>query len=481
MKNNTKNIRKGITAILFATVIIASVLIPMPAISASAEEGDIDVTPPVGEMDTVETSTSSGSSFIWTQTIGNAPGMDQYRWYDEDFSWRHETFDSTGKRIISATLEIRAWDVDNPIPYPEYYWERDIIYADGHKLGELKGGDDIWSVTTFNIDPTLAKEILEDGKMHVFVDIDAGGPGLRPPGAWGVTIDWSKLTIVWEPEKIIKIVQPREGDIFWIGAEPEPAMPRIDCQAKVVGVTPDPTATTEFTWEAVITYTDHKRTDTHKFESGKVIGGAWNPDFKNVIAGGTLTIKVKAVIDDKEYRDSVTGYIRGRNPNKETIKETLGKPILQVICYKESYPKWHQFDDSGLPIFGPPGGFGLMQLDTPPPTSQQIWSWLENVKGGKTLWHEKLAMSKNYVKQVKKANSDQKVTNLFPEQHERQAAYLYRGAAWVDGEWQYYYIWNRNTKQWEVNPKGDAISIAYADDAMNIKADIIAGNPPTGW
>jgi hypothetical protein len=279
----------------------------------------------------------------------------------------------------------------------------------------------------------------------------------------------------------VKIIKPTSGEIFWIEGEPEPAMPKIDCQAKVIGITPDQTTTTEFTWEAVIIYTDHGRNDIHKFESGKVIGGTWNPDFQNMIAGGTLTIKVKATIEDKKYQDSVTGYIKGRNPNKETIKETLGKPILQVICYKESYPKWHQFDNSGLPIFGPPGGFGLMQLDTPPPTSQQIWSWLENVRGGRTLWHEKLAMSKNYVKQVKKANPDQKVTGLSPKQQERQAAYLYRGAAKVDGEWQYYYIWNRNTKQWELNPKGDAFSIAYADDVMDITADIIAGNPPPGW
>jgi hypothetical protein len=281
--------------------------------------------------------------------------------------------------------------------------------------------------------------------------------------------------------KGVRIIWPEAGKTFWIEAEPEPTMPTINCQAKVFGITPNPTATTKFEWEVVITYTDHGRNDVHKFESGKVIGGAWTPDFKNVIAGGTLTIKVKAVIDGKEYQDSVTGHIRGRNPDKETIKETLGTLILQVICYKESYPKWHQFDDSGLPIFGPPGGFGLMQLDTPPPTSKQIWSWLENIKGGKPLWREKLAMSKNYVKQVQEANPDQKVPNLSPEQHERQAAYLYRGAAWVDGEWQYYYIWNRDTKQWEVNPKGDAISIAYANDVMNIKADIIAGNPPPGW
>lgn len=191
---------------IIAATIITGALVPMPvALAQAGPKDDMEATPPSGEINTAETSTTSGSLSPWIQIIGNAAGMDQYRWHHQDFGWWHETFDSTGKTIISATLEIRAWDVDNPISWPEYYWERDIIYADGHKLGELKGGDGIWSVTTFNIDPAIAKEILEDAKMYLFIDIDASGPGLRPPGAWAVTIDWSRLTIVWEPEVAVTL------------------------------------------------------------------------------------------------------------------------------------------------------------------------------------------------------------------------------------------------------------------------------------
>lgn len=278
----------------------------------------------------------------------------------------------------------------------------------------------------------------------------------------------------------IRITTPNEGQTFWIEAEPEPKMPTISCQANVIGIEPDPTATTEFLWEAVITYTDHGRNDVSRFESGKLVGGAWIPDFKNVIAGGNLTIKVKAVIDGKEYQDSITCYIRGKNPDKETVKDTLGTLILQVICYKEAYPKWQQFDDSGLPVFGPPSGFGLMQLD-PPSSSDQIWSWLKNVQEGKSRWREKIAMSKYHVKQVKKANADQKVPNLSPEQQEREAAYLYRGGCWVGGEFQYYYIWNRTSQQWEPNPNAEPTSVLYADEAMSIKEAVSSGNPPGGW
>jgi len=37
-------------------------------------------------------------------------------------------------------------------------------------------------------------EILEDGEMYVFVDIDS-----TQTHWWAVTIDWSKLTIEWAP------------------------------------------------------------------------------------------------------------------------------------------------------------------------------------------------------------------------------------------------------------------------------------------
>jgi len=124
---------------------------------------------------------------IYEQTITNAPGMDEYRWYNQDFGWAH-TFDSTGKRIISATLEIRALDVDWGEPW---YMEHDIIYTDGHKLTELKGWSGTWSTTTFEIDPALATEILEDEEMYVFVDIDS----THTYRCWAVTIDYSKLTI----------------------------------------------------------------------------------------------------------------------------------------------------------------------------------------------------------------------------------------------------------------------------------------------
>jgi hypothetical protein len=124
------------------------------------------------------------------QTITN-PGMDEYRWYNQDFDWTH-TFDPAGKTIQSAKLDIRAWNIDWG---PEPYWEHNIIYADGHRIGELTGRNNEWSTTTFSIDPALAAEILRHGAMSVCIDIDS----THTTYWWAATIDWSKLTIEWIP------------------------------------------------------------------------------------------------------------------------------------------------------------------------------------------------------------------------------------------------------------------------------------------
>lgn len=142
--------------------------------------------PPPGEIDDTSTVITPGESKTFVQMIGNAPGMDQYRWWNQDFGWTH-TFDVAAGRILSAKLDIRAWDVDVA---PGAYWEHDLIYADGGLLGELQGSNYAWSVTSFNIDPAL----LSDGTLRVWVDIDS----THNLDWWAVTIDWSRLTVEYE-------------------------------------------------------------------------------------------------------------------------------------------------------------------------------------------------------------------------------------------------------------------------------------------
>ncbi|MCK4365397.1 MAG: exo-alpha-sialidase [Thermoplasmatales archaeon] len=289
----------------------------------------------------------------------------------------------------------------------------------------------------------------------------------------------------------IEIIQPNDGDIFWIEAEPEPTMPTIDCRARVVGITPDPTATTEFSWIATIMY-EYKETvfwpkPTHvedrvfeqSFQEKNVIGGQWEPEFQNVIAGGKLRIEVKAIVNGEEYRDEVTVSIKARNPSDISVKNRLGKLIYQVICYKESRPKWHQFypDDNpkaGLPVCAFDYGYGLMQI-TASPSISDIWSWSHNIKTGRQRWDNEYDRSKeNEDKEINEKIKVgkppyAKVKHLSKEQHEEAACYHYRAGYkyryWVleqvDDEW-----------LWVVNPNANTDGVSYAEDAMEIKAQL---------
>ncbi|MBN1803775.1 MAG: hypothetical protein JW837_00865 [Sedimentisphaerales bacterium] len=118
---------------------------------------------------------------------------DTYRWWNEDWGWTH-TFSPPGPvpaSIISATLEIRAWDVD----YPS---EINIILGDGPSgtnLGSLQGGDDMWTTSVLTLTPDLFTDLM-DGTIDIWMDIDASNTFYMD--MWAVTLESSRLTITYD-------------------------------------------------------------------------------------------------------------------------------------------------------------------------------------------------------------------------------------------------------------------------------------------
>ncbi|MDP2233036.1 MAG: M23 family metallopeptidase [Actinomycetota bacterium] len=135
----------------------------------------------------------------YTEVIGDAAGMNEYRWYNQDFGWTH-TFPIKGRQIISAKLEICAWDVDSEpiIGFGDPgWWEHNLVYPwagpppiGARLLGELRGESDVDSITEFSIDPVL----LADGALPVWLDIDA----THATETWGTTVKWSRLTVQYK-------------------------------------------------------------------------------------------------------------------------------------------------------------------------------------------------------------------------------------------------------------------------------------------
>jgi len=132
----------------------------------------------------------------YTQILMNQPGFNEYRWYNEDFSWTH-TLPShiSPAELESVELEIEAWDVDSG-PHPDYEFDR--IYLDSKYLGVLQGRNEQWSTTTFTLDRSDARQIFADRKGVVYLDIDS----THNTYWWAVTIRGSTMTFYyWEETK----------------------------------------------------------------------------------------------------------------------------------------------------------------------------------------------------------------------------------------------------------------------------------------
>ncbi|MFZ2147870.1 MAG: hypothetical protein WAV28_11680 [Sedimentisphaerales bacterium] len=122
----------------------------------------------------------------------NAPW---YRYWDGDWSWTH-TFSPPGlapASIISATIAIKAWDVD-PEPFPEV----DEIYvgtdSTGISLGSLNDMDDVWNTTILTLPASTFADLM-DGTIKIFMNIDS----THNQDFWAVTLKSSALTVTYEP------------------------------------------------------------------------------------------------------------------------------------------------------------------------------------------------------------------------------------------------------------------------------------------
>jgi hypothetical protein len=146
----------------------------------------------------IQDSTNHGDWFL-PPTASPQPGQSgyslspYYRDRTEDWGWTHTvSFSVPSPTILSATLEIEAWDVDAG---GERGDEIDVITADGVNLGNLDiGYTQTWHTTVFNLGPA-ALAALADGTLNMWMDIDS----LAGPVSWLVTLRSSKLTVDYVP------------------------------------------------------------------------------------------------------------------------------------------------------------------------------------------------------------------------------------------------------------------------------------------
>jgi len=147
-------------------------------------------------MDMVDSADSQANTYFGSTPIDidstRPSSTDTYRWWNEDWGWTH-TFSPPGptpSEIISATLEIRAWDVDFPS-------EINIIFGSGSSstnIGTLLGGDDIWTTSILSLSSYLFTDLI-DGNIDIWMDIDSSNTFNMD--MWAVTLESSKLTVTY--------------------------------------------------------------------------------------------------------------------------------------------------------------------------------------------------------------------------------------------------------------------------------------------
>jgi hypothetical protein len=155
-----------------------------------------------------------------------------FRKNNQDWGWTHTiTFKEPPAEIISATLEINAWDVD--ILSQEVH----DIYADNIYIGHLipnhnesnaAGYKADWCVTTLTFSSD-ALSTLSDGEANMWIDIDAGRyVENNESSAWGVTLGCSTLTIVYESDSSEDPLKPTDDPTDTAADPNEPNEPSND-------------------------------------------------------------------------------------------------------------------------------------------------------------------------------------------------------------------------------------------------------------
>jgi hypothetical protein len=89
--------------------------------------------------------------------------------------------DVTTLPTSSAVLTMYAYDVD------EEQGEQDDVYVNGHYVGKLTGANEVWSSTSFTVDPAW----LVQGANLVEVQVDTSGDATQ----WVVGIEWGQLLV----------------------------------------------------------------------------------------------------------------------------------------------------------------------------------------------------------------------------------------------------------------------------------------------
>lgn len=311
------------------------------------------------------------------------------------------------------------------------------------------------------------------------------------------------ITIAGEPELVIVTPTSTTQEVRINAA---PVMPTLVATARLKN---NWSGLVTFYWYLAVQWKTPEPRVVHDVFQGQTTANnseitTWTIIWGDRIRGGDdVTLHVTALVDERTYDAEVKNpwKIIGENPGIGVVKDGLAIED-QVLVYKESLPKWSHFRN-GLPIFGRPRGYGLMQIDNPRAVDEEIWNWTANRLAGKKLFSEKKAWALTYGRDVRRGRTWFKKADgtygynqpikphrdWYPREYV-QATDLSSNEDLLKESFQRYNggIWWR----WEPEDRDDTKSSGkwirafsadrYGDEAWSIYADITQKNKyPPGW
>jgi len=172
----------------------------------------------------------------------------------------------------------------------------------------------------------------------------------------------------------------------------------------------------------------------------------------DIFTGGVSNIDLFAINQEGRiiaHTKKAGNWIKGINPDIQSIYQYTNSKEVEAIIRSESMTeqftsdntkrskKW-PYNTNGFPIYGPPNGYGLMQLDNldriSGQTEKELWNWKAHIDRGKDFYFNNKKPKALAHLSMHYANEDQKLQSAFQ---------MYNGGN--------LYKWNKDNEAWEFN------------------------------
>jgi hypothetical protein len=135
----------------------------------------------------------------------------------------------------------------------------------------------------------------------------------------------------------------------------------------------------------------------------------WN-EGDDIFIGGDVFVQVTAKNTQGKiigFKQQNSGTILGECPTLDEVLNHITSKEFKAIVKHESKSKQFNTQDTdqyyktfkgwlegwkynkkGYPRYGPPNGYGLAQVDNPPPLEMDLWNWKSNLNRGKSIYDD---------------------------------------------------------------------------------------------